>query len=395
MSSDNLNLLVIANGYLISDGSAGSTVMCGLIESALDKDWNVTYLALVSEEEVKNRTQNILFTFKKNGNKLLQQDWPYLINNVNRLKRFVSAFDHSFSRLMEEKIVPSLQQHYDKVVAFDSLAINVALNVKSNSYVAILGDPAGRKVWHSSTWTQPTIKVKALLLDISELIYYYWKIPKAWELAMFGTGHSKLWSKILFRNIIDLRPFMPNSSLVSISSKKKLNKKTVLTFGGTLSGTASSLAIKSILEDYFPALREKYGSENFEFRIVGECENNLKKYLKNKHPELVIRGLVPSFEKELACGDVFLLPMNYPVGVRTRICSALAAGCVCIVHKSVLFNMPELKNCKAVMLVSTVDDCIYYISTIPSSGHFSELGRSAKLFFQNNYAASKSTSSLL
>ena len=61
---------------------------------------------------------------------------------------------------------------------------------------------------------------------------------------------------------------------------------------------------------------------------------------------------VKNFESTLSRMNIFVLPSDYYIGVRTRICSALSAGNFCIISKAILINMPELKDCKSVQIIN-------------------------------------------
>jgi hypothetical protein len=184
---------------------------------------------------------------------------------------------------------------------------------------------------------------------------------------------------------MDLRPFMPKNSRIGLD-EKSTEQQPIVTFGGTLAGTASRLALNS-LSTYLSALRRRYGPSNFEVRLIGQCPHGIASYLKRVFPEVRIIGRAPSFEQELSNGIIFVLPMNYPVGVRTRICYALGAGCVCIVHRSVLNNIPELQNCPAVMVANSTEDFIHYINYVPSGRELQVLRKQVQAFFDTFYAA--------
>lgn len=386
-------ILIIANEPLLAIGSAGNTVMCGLVEEALDQGKRVTYIALVNRDEIDSGGAPQLLFFENGDRSLIQQDWSCSIVRVGRWKRFIGAFDMSYVAQMDPDAPSGLNAHYERMIAFDSLAISIAMRVSSDKHIAILGDPAGRKVWHSASWKNPVMKLKALLSEIAELIHYGRRIPRNWKLAMFGTAHSRFWSRILRRCVMDLRPFMPKNSKVALD-ETLTERQPIVTFGGTLAGTASRLALNSLTNDYLPALRKRYGRNNFEVRLIGQCPDGIASRLKIDFPEVKIIGRVPSFEQELANGIIFLLPMNYPVGVRTRICSALAAGCVCIVHRSVLNNMPELQDCSAVMVAKSAEDFIRHINSVPSGEELLVLRKQAQSFFDKFYAAASSAAPL-
>jgi hypothetical protein len=388
------NILILANEHLIAVGSAGTTVMCGLVEAALGQGWHVTYIALVKKTVMKTAFESNLYSFGDADQYLIRQEWLYTNKKVGRWKSFIGVFDSSCVTQMEAPPPYGLSSHYDRVIAFESLAIHAASEVSSSVHIAIIGDPAGRRLWHTASWKSPILKLKALALDIAELIYFGWKIPKHWMLAMFGTKHSRIWGKMLLRPVIDLRPFMPKNAKVKLD-KNMLKQLPTFAFGGTLAGTASRLGLAVIKTDYLPALRNRFGRNNFEFRLVGECTDDIASAIQFEFPELRILGKVPSFEKELAKSNVFILMMNYPVGVRTRICSALAAGNICIVHSSVLENMPELRYCSAVMIANSVSDFIHHIDDIPSGDELLVLQKNAQSFFDKFYAATNSSKPIL
>ena len=110
------------------------------------------------------------------------------------------------------------------------------------------------QVWHFSKWYHISLKLKALLLDVVEPIYWKYKIPFNWNLAMFGTGHTNFWTKITRRRIIDLRPFVPYKKNIKLNNKSISNNKIKIGFGGTLVGTASkkSLGTKPGIKKWLP-----------------------------------------------------------------------------------------------------------------------------------------------
>jgi hypothetical protein len=87
--------------------------------------------------------------------------------------------------------------------------------------------------------------------------------------------------------------------------------------------------------------------------------------------------------------------MNYPVGVRTRICSALAAGNICIAHPSVLNNMPELNSCPSILFVEDVRNYAECIATLPSGGDLLAMRQTSRDFFESHYAARVASAELL
>lgn len=384
-----MRLLIISYERLIANGSAGTAVMCGLVDAALCRDFEVTYVALCAS--LTPQSWEHPFDFGDNVRHLRQTLLLYRREPHGPWQRFTGSFNHAavseFTHLNE---CAELQEFYDCVIAFDSLAISLSRRVSAAKKISILGDPAGRRIWHTFQWSKPVMKLKALLVEIAELAFFA-LTPRRDVLAMFGSGHSKFWSHVLARKILDLRPFL-KSPIVDLHAKR--GDLPIIYFGGTLAGTASRQSITSIFDAILPALRSRLGSGMFELRFVGDSTEYFQR-LSKPHSEIKLLGRVASFEIELAAGDIFILPMNYPVGVRTRVCSALAAGNFCLVHPSVLFNMPELEQCEAVKVVASAADYAAAIADLPMGAGMVRLRKIARQFFESHYSSHTAAAPLL
>lgn len=384
-----MRLLIISYERLISNGSAGTAVMCGLVDAALRRNFEVTYVALCTSLTPQGWEQP--FDFGSNVHNLRQALLLYRRELHGPWRRFIGSFNHAaVSKFTHLNECAELQEVYDCVIAFDSLAISLSRRVSAAKKISILGDPAGRRIWHTSPWSKPVMKLKAFLVEVAELAFFA-LTPRRDVLAMFGSGHSKFWSHVLARKILDLRPFL-TSPIVDLHAQR--GDLPIINFGGTLAGTASRQSITSIFDAILPALRSRLGSGMFELRFVGDSTEYFQR-LSKPHCEIKLLGRVASFEVELAAGDIFILPMNYPVGVRTRVCSALAAGNICLVHPSVLFNMPELEQCEAVKVVASAVDYAAAIADLPMGAGMVRLRKIARQFFDSHYSSQTAAAPLL
>jgi hypothetical protein len=380
-------LLIISHERLVLNGTGGTTVMCGLTEVAIRLGWDVSYLALV-RPQVDSSWEHL---YELPAGSIRTAEVPILSKKVDRIRRFIGNFDLSATNDLAGARPAMLDESYDAVIAYDSLPIDLAKSVASTCTIGILGDPGGRRLWHSSSSADVKRKVSALLIDVAEQLYFRFTVPARFQLAMFGAGHASQWSRTLGRPVIDLRPFIPSPP--ALPPESPTEEKLILVFGGTLVSTASSRAYSEIFDGVLPVLRKLLGPGAFELRLVGNCPPALRKLAEDRD-EIRITGRVPSFEAELAKGRIFLLPMKYPVGARTRVCSALAAGNICIVHPSVLFNMPELSTCEAVRVAP---DASYYpeiFRDLLQPGKLNRLRGFARTFFDERYAAENATKAI-
>ena len=384
-----MRLLIVSYERLISNGSAGTAVMCGLAHAALKRGWEVTYLALC--KSLTPEGWELPFDFGDEITRLRQAQLLYSRQTNGLRGRFLGSFNHAaISRIHSLQCCPEISEAYDIVVAFDSLAMALSRLVQAQRRISIIGDPAGRKAWHTTSWAHPIRKCKACVLEVLEL-FFFSRTPREEILAMFGSRHSKYWSRMLGRRVLDLRPFLP-SPAVDLETER--GTVPIVYFGGTLAGTASRQSFRLIFEEILPALRNRFGTDMFELRIVGDGTDSIRQ-MSAPHPEIKLLGRVPCFETELAAGDVFILPMNYPVGVRTRICSALAAGNICLVHPSVLVNMPELVQCAAIKAVESPADYASAIADLPKGPALIKLRKAARQFFDGHYSFLAASAPLL
>lgn len=364
--------------------------MCGLVQSALVRGWEVSYLALVPSAS-QGEDWQIPFDFGKDRDRLSEYQICYSPLQVGKLRRFESGFNQAAAvRLLELEASSPFAENFDAVVAFDSLAVSLLPKVSALRKLAILGDPAGKRLWHSSTWSKPATKLKAALLSFAETSFFG-KLPAEIAIGMFGTEHAKSWQSRMQRPVMDLRPFLPNTAFHAGLSR---SDKHILYFGGTLAGTASKQSIETISTAIMPSLLRRFGEDGVELRIVGDCPNHFREAVQ-RFKSVKIVGRVDLFEAEIAKGDIFILPMNYPVGVRTRICAALGSGNICIAHPSVLKNMPELKSCPSVLFVDTAEDYANCIADLPSGEDLLSMRKTSRDFFESHYLAPVSSAHLL
>ena len=89
------------------------------------------------------------------------------------------------------------------------------------------------------------------------------------------------------------------------------------------------------------------------------------------------------------------MPIDYPVGVRTRICSALQAGCYCITSPLVLENMPELKERSFIDFSGPSGFCLPALEKYKKISDKEERRRDAHQFYHDYYSPEVASSSIL
>lgn len=362
--------------------------MCGLVEACLHRGHTVTHLALVRDGNKADT--GIEFIPSVGTERLFRTEARYALwRPRNRLQRyltffdrwFVAAYDHSYGECLTDDS-KALSESYDGVVAFESLAVDIVRNVKSRKKFLIIGDPVGSRFRHSAKKSDIRTQVLAALYTVAEQRHFRNIVQRETGIGMFGTWHAEEWTRALGRPITDLRPMFPATEMEM--QRQENNGYPEIAFGGTLASTASQMALKFLEFELLPSLRKSF-SGGFRLKMIGSRTKDLER-LADSNSEVILTGRVSSFEEELSKTGVFIAPMRYPVGVRTRVCSALAAGCFCICDESILRNMPELNSCGAVRIARTADDYIRALLEYFDKGsNKSAFEQAAKDFYYKYY----------
>lgn len=123
----------------------------------------------------------------------------------------------------------------------------------------------------------------------------------------------------------------------------KSNRIRIALVGG-VEGTASRQGYRALGTTVLPALDRQLGTDGYELHFVGRTPTVLPPELESiaVHPAVHFRGHVTDLESELFSTDVLLFPSRYPVGIRTRIITALAFGCCVVSNDTAALGAPEL-----------------------------------------------------
>lgn len=384
-------IAIVAQGRLIRNGSAGPTVMCGLTQAFLDAGAQVTYIGVVPEHY--GGTGDIPYVPDGSREQLRLGECVFRERTGNRIQMCLHYVDRSY---LHEVITPHgfETEQFDGVVSMESLPLAISRSLNAKKHFTIIGDPFGERVRYL-IGRQPPLKLKLLfrLIGWYEPRHFRATIPEDTAIGMFGSRHAAKWSKLLKRPVADLRPFIPVTLRDRRRRKRQYAEGTVVAFGGTLKTTASYWAYDALVDEVIPALDAVFG-EAYTLNLVGESDERYAG-LANSNKRIRVKGRVPDFEDELSRADIFVLPMKYPVGVRTRICSALQAGCFCISDPSVIPNMPELAELDFVRIASGRHE---YEATFKAYLEVEERDNYSKRamdFFDKNYKYSISSKTVL
>lgn len=338
------SIAIIAPSMPVDKGKAENTIFSYISKYYLEKNATVDYFFLENELNKKvNRLK--INSFLKNKNFKLSF---IKLNKINRFYNILNTIDKSKKYSYKNL---DLDHYYSNAIAFDHQSINIVNNIRANNKIFILCDPPGERLFYDTELSSKN----NLLISIFRKLYAYlcYKFERRYwatklrdfkgNICIFGDYTASEYSKVFKKKIFSVKPVMGMTKAYNKNSDKK---KVKIIFGGSLGGTAAKNSIK-----FFDELSRNL-NEDFIFELVGhELKKTLGEIDLKINKKIVCHKPQRKFEEFLSQKNIFILPTNYHVGVRTRLCSALAAGNYCLITREVALNMPELKNCASVKIL--------------------------------------------
>ena len=116
-------------------------------------------------------------------------------------------------------------------------------------------------------------------------------------------------------------------------------------FFGTLSALGSRSAFHYLLHSIYPKVIQLYGRGSFQIFMCGlrDLPEWVRKEL-TKCPEIIFLGFVEDLSALMCTCHAVIVPIDIPVGNRSRIITAMALGGLVIAHKNTSLSNPELIN---------------------------------------------------
>lgn len=161
---------------------------------------------------------------------------------------------------------------------------------------------------------------------------------------------------------------------------------------GALESTASDAMVRYWSDHILPELATL--PFTIEIRFVGRIG---KPFFQNKgNLKFTFLGHVEDLQSEFFECDAFFSPMKYPVGVRTRILSALSYGVPVIADPSISFGLPELVDKQHVFLGNTATEIAQLISFIRLNPCVSRrVGESGRKIWEKHFSPRKNSKKII
>ena len=156
-------------------------------------------------------------------------------------------------------------------------------------------------------------------------------------------------------------PWPNNQRSDNISQVKRYAIPSFL-FYGNLVGLGSRSALHFMFEKLYPRLLRLWGQNGFQIFIAGRIPPTewVQKEITAR-PELEYLGFVDDLDSLMASCHAVIVPIDVPVGNRSRIVSAMAKGSLVIAHKNASLGNPDLRDGVTCYLASNADQFVAYM----------------------------------
>ena len=165
---------------------------------------------------------------------------------------------------------------------------------------------------------------------------------------------------------------------------------------GNLSSTANLSGLYPFADEILPKLQDHFDIQRLEIHLVGRgtLPEVLRKRLSN--PFVVFRGYVEDLAEEFYSSDIFLAPMDYKVGIRSRILTALSFGVCVVSHDSSALGIPELKHGENCLLGSNPQELAEHLLMALRSGQLrARLAVNARRTYEKYFAIDRAGALML
>ncbi len=235
----------------------------------------------------------------------------------------------------------------DAIVAFDILAAWIAAPVAAPR-VVWLGDLNFQSIWHHALYAvreRPTALVH---------LASNWLCCRSWERlyrdvlgsaeTIIVASHSSVAALGRLGIAATYEPYpWPEPMAGRASARKPLPETPSFLFFGTLTGLGSRSALHFTLEKVFPRLRRLWGEGGFRILLAGRgAVQHWAERMMASRREFERLGFVEDLDAVMASCHAVLVPIDVPVGNRSRILTAMAKRTLVIAHRNTALGNPDL-----------------------------------------------------
>lgn len=236
----------------------------------------------------------------------------------------------------------------DAVMCFDLLSAWIGSHIRGGAKIVWLGDLRFQTEWFH-TW----YGMKEGWRNISSLPFSFIRCT-LWK-RIYRTVLQKMDSVIVSAKISQTHlhrmgiaaaylpyPWPDAAAKANVTAIEQPSIPTFL-FLGTLTGLGSRSAFHFMLKGVYPEAVRIWGQKGFQILIAGA--RGLPRWVEREmgeRPELEYLGFVEDIVRVMRACHAVLVPIDVPVGNRSRILTAMAAGVPVVAHANAALGNPDL-----------------------------------------------------
>ena len=227
--------------------------------------------------------------------------------------------------------------------------------------VAWLGDLAFESIWHHSLYDAREDRLGVLRLPKLWLVCRRWRnayqrFLRDVDFVIVSSGSSEKTIRRLGAKAAQYFPYpWPiGKPFRSAAAHRVAGDKPRFLFCGTLSGLGSRSAMHYLLDQLYPELVSGWGAGAFEIVITGT--RSLPEWAMQSigtKPEIRFEGFVDDLYARMDQCHAAIVPIDVPVGNRSRIVTAMGYGLLVIAHPNTARGNPALVSGDTCLLAST------------------------------------------
>lgn len=361
------------------------------------REYDVRAFFRVSDSFLKDHTVDRFLR------ELVRRGLKYQLISENRqrttldfgFKLLIRAHQAAVCEEVVKGLCPEIAQ-FDAIIALD-LGWALALANAKPATLAILGDPLPDRMRHgrSCSWFRPACVKRWLQMRSLFLPSTHAKLARALgkrlTIGSFSPHHAEAYSSngIACKHFSWFSPDVGSRArVVPDAAESRLR----LLHVGSLDSTASHNMLVYWEKELLPRLARLQFSLDITF--VGRAVNRVKSQWQNIR--ISQTGYEEDLEKEFMNCDVFLSPMKYPVGTRTRILTALSYGVPVIADHSASLGLPELVSGRDIFYASNPDKVARLLEELKEKPQLARnVAFNARLAWEAHYHPVKNVRKLL
>jgi glycosyltransferase involved in cell wall biosynthesis len=360
----NKKVMIIVPGIPHEHSGASTVLFYYYIKSVKNAEFNTRNILLIQPD---NMNEEHLATYLTKMNSPNKFEVIPLIFNKQIIEE--THFNCKLNPIICAKVICHLDNFRpDVILCFDLLGAWLASKVGYATKIAWLGDLNFQTQWYHA------------LYFVKERYYPYYKIL---PFIIITWLKCKKWKKIY----IDVLSQMVSIIVSSKSSEIKLSQlglhstylpypwpnfvnhndlettnlrlKPTFLFYGTLKALGSRSSFHYMIYKLYPKLLQLWGSKGFRIIIAGR--GGLYTWIEKefvRRPEFEYIGFAEDLTELMKTCHAVIVPIDIPVGNRSRIITAMANDILIIAHKNTALANPDLIDGKTCLLAKNVSEFV-------------------------------------